>query len=602
MQVVKTIGQNAELSPVFSADEPPTGRINRFSGTPSLPAPGPDPDALTMRLIRGCADVQGFYHAHHNNDVHDHQRPADIEAAAVFDALEQARCEALGARHLPGSARNINAVLAEKCKRNGYDKAQNRETIPLPAALHVLTRLALTGEDVPEPARNLVDKWSPWVNDRLGMSLPDYLKNHMPDNKTIGDQNAYADLSLALLRSLGLNAGMAEGAEPDAIADGDDHEQTPVTEDDAQDDSATATDEEWTDEDADTSESYAEEDGEPGEHTDTQPADGDDLPQETPDRPFFDHFMPGLGGAYTVYTTAFDEEVRAEDLADAFELSRLRKMLDQQIGHKYAIVTKLANKLQRKIMARQQRTWQFDLEEGILDGARLARIIANPTVPLTFKQEKEMPFRDTVVTLLIDNSGSMRGRPIAIAAMTADIVARTLERCGVKTEILGFTTRGWKGGRSRELWIENGSPDRPGRLNDLRHIIYKAGNSPMRRARKNLGLMLKEGILKENIDGEALAWAHNRLARRPEDRKILIVISDGAPVDDSTLSVNIPGFLEADLRNVIGWIERTGQIELAAIGIGHDVTRYYKNALTITDADELADALVGELADLFEAV
>jgi cobaltochelatase CobT len=306
------------------------------------------------------------------------------------------------------------------------------------------------------------------------------------------------------------------------------------------------------------------------------------------------------GAGYKIYTTAFDEEIEAKDLADNFELTRLRAMLDKQLAHKTALITKLANRLQRKVMARQQRNWKFDLEEGVLDSGRLARMVANPTIPLSFKQEQETPFRDTVVTLLIDNSGSMRGRPIALAAMTTDIVARTLERCGVKVEILGFTTRGWKGGQSRKLWEESGKPEKPGRLNDIRHIIYKAADAPMRRTRKNIGLMLKEGLLKENIDGEALAWAHNRLVKRGEERKILMVISDGAPVDDSTLSVNDSNVLEVDLHNVIHWIERRKDIELAAIGIGHDVTRYYKRALTITDADELASALINELEELFD--
>ena len=255
--------------------------------------------------------------------------------------------------------------------------------------------------------------------------------------------------------------------------------------------------------------------------------------------------------------------------------------------------------MQRKLLARQQRSWKFDLEEGILDSSRLARIVANPSIPLAYKQEKQTDFRDTVVCLLIDNSGSMRGRPIAIAAMCTDILARTLERCSVKVEILGFTTRAWKGGRSRDQWLQSGRPAHPGRLNDLRHIIYKSADAPWRRARKFLGLMLKEGVLKENIDGEALVWAHNRLAARPEQRKILMVISDGAPVDDSTLSVNSSSFLERDLRNVIEWVETYSNIELTAIGIGHDVTRYYKKAITIADADELAETLTKRLEALF---
>ena len=311
-------------------------------------------------------------------------------------------------------------------------------------------------------------------------------------------------------------------------------------------------------------------------------------------------FTDYVEGHYTVYTTRFDEEVNAEDLADPFELERLRTLLDQQLAAQQNIITKLANRLHRKLMAKQRRSWQFDMEEGILDAARLARVIANPTVPITFKQEKETPFKDTVVSILIDNSGSMRGRPIAIAAMTSDIIAQTLERCGIKTEVLGFTTRAWKGGKSRELWLEKDRPEHPGRLNDVRHIIYKAASAPIRRARRNLGLMLKEGILKENIDGEALVWAYNRIAKRPEERKILLVISDGAPVDDSTLSVNPSNILEMDLRGVIRWIEGQSVVELTAIGIGHDVTRYYEKAITISDADELAEALTNQLSALFD--
>ena len=337
----------------------------------------------------------------------------------------------------------------------------------------------------------------------------------------------------------------------------------------------------------------------------------DNSPEDTTDQPNMEMsgnarvnrpegYEHGIDGYYTVYTTAFDEEIEAENLAEPEELNRLRLALDKQLYQHQTIIAKLANRLQRKVMAQQRRSWEFDLEDGILDNSRFARVIANPNVPITFKQEKETDFRDTVVTLLIDNSGSMRGRPIAIAAMTTDIVARTLERCGVKVEILGFTTRGWKGGKSRDLWIENGRHSNPGRLNDVRHIIYKAADAPMRRTRKNIALMLKEGLLKENIDGEALVWAHNRLSKRPEERKILMVISDGAPVDDSTLSVNPSNILELDLRNMIQWIEKKSMIEITAIGIGHDVTQYYKRAITITDVDELAEALVGQLDDLFE--
>jgi cobaltochelatase CobT len=303
---------------------------------------------------------------------------------------------------------------------------------------------------------------------------------------------------------------------------------------------------------------------------------------------------------YRAYTRAFDEEIAAEDLCDAEELTRLRQQLDQQLQHLAGVVSRLANRLQRRLMAQQTRAWEFDLEEGMLDAGRLARVIVNPMQSLSYKHERDTEFRDTVVTLLIDNSGSMRGRPITVAAMCGDILARTLERCAVKTEVLGFTTRAWKGGQSRDRWVADGKPRLPGRLNDLRHIVYKSADAPWRRARKNLGLMMREGLLKENIDGEAVLWAHQRLIGRPEQRKILMVISDGAPVDDSTLSVNSGHYLERHLRTVIHEIENNSPVELIAIGIGHDVGRYYRKAVTIVDVEQLGGAITEQLADLFD--
>jgi len=303
---------------------------------------------------------------------------------------------------------------------------------------------------------------------------------------------------------------------------------------------------------------------------------------------------------YKMFTEIFDEIISAEDLCDLEELARLRTQLDRQLDNLQGAVAKLANRLQRKLMAQQNRSWDFDLEEGVLDTARLTRVVTDPTAPLSFKQEQDTEFRDTVVTLLLDNSGSMRGRPITIAAICADVLARTLERCNVKVEILGFTTKAWKGGESRDKWLDSGKPQNPGRLNDLRHIIYKGADSPWRRARRNLGLMLKEGLLKENIDGEALLWAHERLLGRTEARRILMVISDGAPVDDCTLSANPANYLEQHLRRVVNWIESKSDVELVAIGIGHDVTRYYKQAVTITDAEQLGGAITDQLADLFD--
>ena len=337
--------------------------------------------------------------------------------------------------------------------------------------------------------------------------------------------------------------------------------------------------------------------------TDEQPDDDtsdENTDGEEPFRPQLPFSSNTNEDFYKVYCNTFDEIVEADDLCDAEELTRLRAYLDKQLANLQGVVARLANRLQRRLMAQQNRSWDFDIEEGILDTAKLMRVIIDPMHPLSFKVEKDTQFRDTVVTLLLDNSGSMRGRPITVAATCADILARTLERCGVKTEILGFTTRAWKGGQSREKWLGGGKPANPGRLNDLRHIIYKAADEPWRRARRNLGLMMREGLLKENIDGEALIWAHNRLLGRPEQRRILMVISDGAPVDDSTLSVNSGNYLERHLRQVITDIEGRSPVELIAIGIGHDVTRYYKRAVTIVDAEELGGAMTEKLAELFD--
>lgn len=561
---------------------------------PRLPAPAPGMNAAQRQLIRGCADTYALRAAYHDPKMRLSNGPPDLQAQAALDALEQARCDALGALAMDGVAGNLSAVLEEKFRRRGYANVKNREDINAADALHLLARLALTGETPPPSAQKAAALWQPWVEKTLGTQGFQALA------PLLRDQKAYASAAQGLLHALNLGAGAKNRSE----------EETPP------DESAQNAPEDQQDRDQ-----GALDDAGASMEDDSMAADGDapfdmdledmmeeitgDLPADapssaTPRAP--GDFIHGPEGMYTIYTTAFDEEVRAEDLADPPELTRLRAMLDRQIAGYQTLITKLANRLQRKLMARQRRTWQFDLEEGILDAARLARVIANPNVPLTFKQEKEMPFKDTVVTILIDNSGSMRGRPIAIAAMSADIIAQTLERCGLKVEILGFTTRAWKGGKSRDLWMESGRPERPGRLNDLRHIIYKGADAPMRRCRKNIGLMLKEGILKENIDGEALAWAYNRLARRPEERKILMVISDGAPVDDSTLSVNPANMLEADLRNVITWIEQKSGVEVTAIGIGHDVTRYYAKAITIENAEDLAEALTKQLTELFDEV
>ena len=600
---LRAIAKKKHLDVKFSAQE----RVDRPT-TPqddqtSLPLPDQDLDAENQTLTRGAADAKALRLQHHAHHIHQQNTPMDLTARAIFDALEQARCEAIGANQMPGVKDNLNQTLNEKCARLGYTKLQNREDSNIADAIHAYARIALTGEAPPENANTLLKKWTPWIEEQLGQG--DDKQTFQDLKPLLNDQGAYAQLSRDLMAAMNLissdaadNAAPPEETPPDGDGDppDDQNEQSEEEASAQEQDGSQAID---ATEDNDSQDSADEADMEEiGQ--DQMAGDSEDDHAGNPDMRRPDSLMSDPDGRYHIYTRAFDEIIPAEDLADPEELTRLRALLDQQLQNQQGIVSKLANRLQRKLMAQQQRSWQFDLEEGYLDAAKLTRIITGDQVARAFKREKETDFRDTVVTLLIDNSGSMRGRPIAIAAICADILARTLERCGVKVEILGFTTRAWKGGKSRDLWIENGRPSHPGRLNDLRHIVYKNADSPLRRSRKNLGLMLKEGILKENIDGEALVWAHNRLARRNEQRKILMVISDGAPVDDSTLSVNPANVLEMDLRHVIGWVEGLKQIELTAIGIGHDVTRYYQRAMTISDADELANALVSRLEGLFQ--
>lgn len=592
---LKAMSGQRDVEPRFNASEPPIGKTG-LGKRPSLPLPDHEMSAESLRLVRGCADTAALRLAHHDEGVHA-QAAANTfnnpDARAIFDALEQARCEALGANTMDGVAHNLSQILEERSKRRGFMHVKGRDKSQMPDALHMLARMEFTGETAPPSGEKLVEAWKPWLEEQLSAHGLGSLK------AALKDQTLFAELARELVRELELLPDIAP-PEPDAQEDGEseDEQDSEAPEKNEQDQQGEPQSRGM--EDAFQDEEIGDFDmGLDDILEDALNPEDQDGGSSEPIHVQQQSLSDMQGGYYTIYTTQFDEEVEATDLADDWELQRLRDLLDKQLAHHQAIITKLANRLQRKLMAQQLRTWEFDLEEGILDSARLARVVANPNVPLSFKQEKQTHFRDTIVTLLIDNSGSMRGRPIATAAMTTDILAKTLERCGVKVEILGFTTRAWKGGQSREHWAANGAPAAPGRLNDIRHIIYKNADAPMRRTGKNIGLMLKEGILKENIDGEALVWAHNRLSPRKEARKILMVISDGAPVDDSTLSANPSNMLEADLRHVIAWIEERSDIELTAIGIGHDVTRYYKNSITIPDADELASALVEQLGDLF---
>ncbi|PHR59650.1 MAG: cobaltochelatase subunit CobT [Robiginitomaculum sp.] len=556
----------------------------------NLPLPPAALDMTNIPILRGKADALALRLAHHDPAVHAAARPGPGPARAVFDALEQTRCEALGDRALKGAGGNMHAALVDRCSTKGYATVTERDEAPLSDAIALLARQRMTDREPPAEADGLLSLWRSEIEAKAGPAL-DALDGGLID------QAAFADLVRDLLRDMELIDELgSESEQSEDEADADSEDSNPSAQDQEQSEDEDQQESEGSSDTGEADESEQQSDllddeSDVGEAQDSQG-------EEVPIRPNFRPMGDGRSN-YRVYTQAHDEIVRAEDLCDPEELARLRKYLDRQLERLKGAVACLANRLQRQLMAQQQRSWTFDLEEGVLDTARLTRVVTDPMQPLSFKEETETEFRDTVVTLLLDNSGSMRGRPIMIAALTADILARTLERCGVKVEILGFTTRAWKGGLSRDDWIEAGKPRDPGRLNDLRHIIYKAADAPTRRTHNNLGLMMREGLLKENIDGEALLWAHDRLLGRPEARRILMVISDGAPVDDTTQSHNKSGYLENHLREVIAHIEGRSNVQLLAIGIGHDVTRWYKRAVTITDAEQLGGAITDQLAELF---
>ena len=588
----RSLAELPDLEVTFAGDGP------RLSGRHAvLPHPPRDLNAREAARLRGLADQMALRLAHHSEAAHARLRPVDPTAGAVFEALEQARVEAIGANALGGVRANLRAALEVRLEREGLGRPPDQTPGPLAQVLGLMVRERLTGERPPHGAAATVDQMRADIEGRAGKDL-----DRLMDS--IGDQRAFARVSRAILRDLDLGDDAGDPADEDPQGENEEGEQPDSGQGDADDgeDQGSSGDTlerpEETDPDAgETQDQSGPAEADPdAEVADEGPEVGEGLMPNRPQLRDTGHTEP----PYKVFIRAFDETVGAEALCDAAELDRLRSYLDQQLQSLSSVVARLANRLQRRLLAQQNRAWMFDLEEGLLDAARLTRVIIDPTAPLSFKQEQEAPFRDTVVTLLLDNSGSMRGRPIMVAAVCADILARTLERCGVKVEILGFTTRAWKGGQSRDAWIKAGKPLKPGRLNDLRHIIYKAADAPWRRARKNLGLMMREGLLKENIDGEALLWAHNRMIGRPEQRKILMVISDGAPVDDSTLSVNSGHYLERNLRAVIEQIETSSPVELTAIGIGHDVTRYYRRAVTLVDVEQLGGAMVEKLAELFE--
>ena len=593
---LRAIGGKPDLEVTFTADRPLlTADKARLANLPRLPT------RRDIAIARGQGDAMAMRLASHDPDTHRRRAPASADARAAFDALEQARCEALGMVRMPGMGQNIGEMLEDRLFRANFAQVSDKGDAPLAEVLGLLLREKIAGVPVPPSGNAIVELWRSEIESRAAGSLAALMTR-------FESQEAFSRAARTLLRDLDLvpdselddfddDSGDQEESEEDKQGGNNSDDKTPEQgEGDQQDAEAESDQAPGDSEDAGEAE---------GAETDLAEMDEDDSAEAgadspaTPPPPQGDDRLSNAF-AYKVFTQKFDEIVRAADLCPADELEQLRSLLDRQLENLAGAVARLANKLQRRLMAKQSRSWQFDLEEGILDTARLTRVVIDPMQALSFKVENDTDFRDTVVTLLVDNSGSMRGRPITIAAVCGDILARTLERCGVKVEILGFTTRAWKGGKSREAWLEAGRPPNPGRVNDIRHIIYKAADEPWRHARRNLGLMMREGLLKENIDGEALQWAQRRLMARPENRRILMVISDGAPVDDSTQSVNAGNYLEAHLRQVIEEIEMRSPIQLVAIGIGHDVTRYYRRAVTLLDAEELAGALTDNLAALFD--
>ena len=592
-EATKSLANEPELNVSYTIDPP--GISNE---TIRLPQVSRNLTKEEVLLARGTADAYALKIRFHDEQTHKRYMPQGQVAKDLYEAMETVRVEALGAKVMPGTASNIDAKIEAECIKLGYDSVSNPADAPISAAASFLLRKLATDRKLPKAAQNLVDLRADLFGHDTNSTMKDLKEN-------LTNQTEFSKLTRQVIKDLGYGDQLGEDPDQNENDQQEDAEQENQEENQDTEGNENQDDQEDWEQDPDDS---GEQDTDPSQaqvsaddidESDTEEEsempDGDQTLDPPPTTQYSD-----ADPNYKVYNTNFDEEILAEELAEPAELERLRTYLDQQLDPLKGAVSRLANKLQRRLQAQQNRSWLFDMEEGILDCGRLARVISNPTTPLSFKVESDIEFRDTIVTLLIDNSGSMRGRPISIAAICADVLARTLERCQVKVEILGFTTKAWKGGQSREAWLHDGREQTPGRLNDLRHIIYKGADAPWRRARPNLGLMMKEGLLKENIDGEALEWASKRIMSRSEARKILMVISDGAPVDDSTLSVNSASYLEKHLRDVINMIENKKLIELIAIGIGHDVTRYYEHAVTITDVEQLAGAMTEQLAGLFE--
>ncbi|WP_273759158.1 cobaltochelatase subunit CobT [Bartonella sp. ML70XJBT.G] len=589
---IRAIAGTPNLEVSFSHDRPSLSE--KYAHLPELPQHATDKD---ITISRGLGDSMALRTAWHDKHIHQQFSPQESTARAIFDALEQTRVEAIGTLSMEGIAQNLDGMLADKYQRAHYQKISSQSEAPIQEAIALLLREKITKRAPPEEAGPVLELWRQEIEQKAATELNE-LTHH------IHDQHAFARIVRRMLVTLKMAAQFEEtsrnldnqkstnACEPQNKTDKESKKPKHTKSEDQ-----AATEQESDVQDKGKTKATKSNDN----HKDAKEQERGSRQKESSHSKHLltiSEQMERLAD-YKVFTRQFDEVLEATDFCSESELDHLRRYLDRQINHLQNIVGRLANRLQRRLMAQQNRNWTFDLEEGYLDTARLSRLIIDPMQPLSFKMESNTQFRDTVVSLLIDNSGSMRGRPITVAASCADILAQTLERCGVKVEILGFTTKTWKGGQSREQWLSQNKPNHPGRLNDLCHIIYKNADTPWRRARRNLGLMMQEGLLKENIDGEALIWAHQRLLSRREQRRILMVISDGAPVDDSTLSVNSSNYLEKHLRAVIQEIQTHSPIELIAIGIGHDVTRYYQHAVTIMNAEELANAITKQLESLF---
>ena len=580
---MRAISGNEELTVSFGRGKP---YLQGNRARVPLPEAGLSVDELAA--LRGVSDKFALRMRFHDDGWHRGHRPAAGIAQEVFDSVEEARLASIGSYLMKGVGENLNAQLDQHCRNHGYDQIENQSQAPLGEAVGLMIREKLTGLPLPPAAEKLVAQWREYVDQHIGSDMAE-LEN------CLFDQVEFSRMARKIISDLGLSDEWGEES-----GDGESEDEEQQTEE-MQSEAGDEASQEEASGDADMTDAIEGEVPVDVDAMDMAEAEGDqDEAGAPPDAAFEKNWNRPKEIDYKAFTSAFDEIIPANELCEPLELERLRGVLDKHLQNSQVVIGKLANRLQRKLMAQQNRTWEFDQEEGILDTSRLPAIIIDPFNPLAFKREKDMKFRDTVVSLLIDSSGSMRGRSITIAAMCADILGRTLERCAVKVEILGFTTRAWRGGQSRELWLQQGKPSHPGRLNDLRHIIYKAADAPWRRSRMNLGLMMREELLKENIDGEALLWAHGRIVDREEERRILMVISDGLPVDNSTLLVNPSNYLEQHLKYAIDKIENHSPVELVAIGIGHDVTHHYRRAVTITDAEQLGDAMIEQLVDLFD--